>query len=231
MPPGRWQPNDWVLWQAACLFKGEHTMILPAPIQNLINALSRLPGIGPKTASRLTFFLLNTPEDLATDLAEALMTLKTGTARCTICYNITNAGQSLCEICASAERDERMICVVEEPLDVLALERIGAYQGRYHVLNGALSPIEGIGPEDLTIRALLERVKAGGVQEVILATNPSLEGDATAMYLSRQLAGQSVRITRLARGLPVGGDLEYADQSTLLRALSGRQEMGTSMKD
>jgi recombination protein RecR len=201
-------------------------MILPAPIQNLINSLSRLPGIGPKTASRLTFFLLNAPEDLAGDLAEALQTLKTGTARCSICYNITSAGQSLCEICASSERDEHMICVVEEPLDVLALERIGAYQGRYHVLNGALSPIEGIGPEDLTIQALLERVKAGGVQEVILATNPSLEGDATAMYLSRQLAGSGARVTRLARGLPVGGDLEYADQSTLLRALSGRQDMG-----
>ncbi len=201
-------------------------MILPAPIQNLINALSRLPGIGPKTASRLTFFLLNAPEDLALELAEALETLKSGTGRCPICFNITNAGQSQCEICSSSERDGRVICVVEEPLDVLALERIGAYQGRYHVLNGALSPIEGIGPEDLTIQNLLERVRAGGVQEIILATNPSLEGDATAMYLSRQLAGMGVRITRLARGLPVGGDLEYADQSTLLRALSGRQEMG-----
>lgn len=200
-------------------------MILPAPIQNLINALSRLPGIGPKTASRLTFFLLNAPEDLALELAESLQTLKSGTGRCSICFNITNAGQSQCEICSSSERDGRVICVVEEPLDVLALERIGAYQGRYHVLNGALSPIEGIGPEDLTIRNLLERVRAGGVQEIILATNPSLEGDATAMYLSRQLAGLGVRVTRLARGLPVGGDLEYADQSTLLRALSGRQEM------
>lgn len=119
-----------------------------------------------------------------------------------------------------------MICVVEEPLDVLAMERIGSYQGHYHVLNGALSPIEGIGPDDLTIRELVERVRAGGVEEVILATNPSLEGDATAMYLGRQLTGLGVRVTRLARGLPVGGDLEYADQSTLLRALSGRQDMG-----
>jgi len=201
-------------------------MILPAPIQNLINALSRLPGIGPKTASRLTFFLLNAPEDLAGDLAEALQTLKTGTRRCSVCFNITNAGQELCEICASSERDGKMICVVEEPLDVLAMERIGSYQGHYHVLNGALSPIEGIGPDDLTIRELVERVRAGGVEEVILATNPSLEGDATAMYLGRQLTGLGVRVTRLARGLPVGGDLEYADQSTLLRALSGRQDMG-----
>ena len=201
-------------------------MILPAPIQNLINALSRLPGIGPKTASRLTFFLLNSSEDLAGDLAEALLTLKTGTARCSVCFNITNAGQELCEICASAERDGKIICVVEEPLDVLAMERIGSYQGRYHVLNGALSPIEGIGPEDLTIRELVERVRTGSVEEVILATNPSLEGDATAMYLGRQLMGLDVRVTRLARGLPVGGDLEYADQSTLLRALNGRQDMG-----
>ncbi|MGE5221297.1 MAG: recombination mediator RecR [Omnitrophica WOR_2 bacterium] len=201
-------------------------MILPEPIQNLINAFSRLPGIGPKTASRLTFYLLAAPEDLSRDLAEAIQTLKSGTARCSICFNITSAGRSECEICASPERDSRVICVVEEPLDVLALERTGGYQGRYHVLNGALSPIEGIGPEDLTIRQLLARVRSGEAKEVILATNPSLEGDATAMYLSQQLTSLGVRITRLARGLPVGGDLEYADQSTLLRALSGRQEMG-----
>lgn len=201
-------------------------MILPEPIQNLINAFSRLPGIGPKTASRLTFYLLAAPEDLSRDLAEAIHALKSGTARCSICFNITTAGRSECEICASPERDSRVICVVEEPLDVLALERTGGYQGRYHVLNGALSPIEGIGPEDLTIRQLLARVRSGEAKEVILATNPSLEGDATAMYLSQQLTPLGVRITRLARGLPVGGDLEYADQSTLLRALSGRQEMG-----
>jgi recombination protein RecR len=200
-------------------------MILPAPIQDLINALSRLPGIGPKTASRLTFYLLHAPEDLARDLAQALQTLKSGTAYCPICYNITTAGRDMCEVCASLERQAGLICVVEEPLDVIALERTGGYQGRYHVLHGALSPIEGIGPDDLKIHELLERVRAGQVQEVILATNPSMEGDATAMYLAQQLARLGVRITRLARGLPVGGDLEYADQSTLLRALSGRQEM------
>jgi recombination protein RecR len=200
-------------------------MILPAPIQDLINALSRLPGIGPKTASRLTFYLLHAPEDLSRDLAQALQTLKSGTAYCQTCFNITAAGRETCEICASPERDAGVICVVEEPLDVIALERTGGYQGRYHVLHGALSPIEGIGPDDLKIDELLERVRAGRVQEIILATNPSMEGDATAMYLSQQLVRLGVRVTRLARGLPVGGDLEYADQSTLLRALSGRQDM------
>ena len=200
-------------------------MFLPEPIQNLIDALSRLPGIGPKTASRLTFFLLHTPEDLAHDLAEALVTLKTGTANCQVCFNITTAGRTECEICASPERDGRILCVVEEPLDVLAMERIGAFQGRYHVLQGVLSPIEGVGPDDLRIEELAARVRCGGVQEVILATNPSIEGDATAMYLHQQLVPLGVRVTRLARGLPVGGDLEYADPNTLLRALSGRQEL------
>ena len=200
-------------------------MILPAPIQDLINALSRLPGIGPKTASRLTFYLLHAPEDLAGDLAQALQNLKSGTAYCPICFNITSAGREACEICASSERQVGQICVVEEPLDVIALERTGGFQGRYHVLHGALSPIEGIGPDDLKIQELLERVRIGQVEEIILATNPSMEGDATAMYLNQHLTRLGVRVTRLARGLPVGGDLEYADQSTLLRALSGRQEM------
>jgi recombination protein RecR len=200
-------------------------MLLPEPIQDLIDAFSRLPGIGPKTASRLTFHLLRASEDLAFDLAEALQNLKTGTTYCSICFNITAAGRTECEVCASADRDAGLVCVVEEPLDVLALERTAGYQGRYHVLHGALSPIEGIGPEDLKIRELVERVRAGGVKELILATNPSMEGDYTAAYLRQQLQPLGVRMTRLARGLPVGGDLEYADQSTLLRALSGRQEM------
>lgn len=200
-------------------------MILPAPIQNLINAFSRLPGIGPKTAARLTFFLWRAPQDLAEDLAEAIRALKSETTTCRICYNITLAGREICEVCASAERDQSVICVVEEPLDVLALERTDSFHGTYHVLHGVLSPIEGIGPEDLKIRPLIERVRAGGVREVILATNPSVEGEATAMYLSQQLKPLGVRVTRLARGLPVGGDLEYADQGTLLKALAGRQEM------
>jgi recombination protein RecR len=201
-------------------------MLLPAPIQDLINALSRLPGIGPKTASRLTFFLLHAPDDLAQNLADALQTLKSGTAYCPVCFNITTAGREQCEICENRERDGGLVCVVEEPLDVLALERTDGFHGRYHVLHGALSPIEGITPDDLKIRELVQRVRAGGIREIILATNPSLEGDATAMYLRQQLVPLGVHVTRLARGLPVGGDLEYADQNTLLRALSGRQEMG-----
>jgi recombination protein RecR len=200
-------------------------MLLPDSVQNLVNALSRLPGVGPKTASRLAFYLLRAPEDISNDLAQALLRIKTDTTLCQVCYNITSAGNTACEICANASRDQRMICVVEEPLDVLALERTGSFTGVYHVLHGALSPIEGIGPDQLRIRELVLRVRAGGVQEIILATNPSMEGDYTAAYLRQQLQAAGVRMTRLARGLPVGGDLEYADQSTLLRALSGRQEM------
>ncbi|MCS6994952.1 MAG: recombination mediator RecR [Anaerolineales bacterium] len=200
-------------------------MLLPQPLQNLVLAFERLPGIGPKSASRLAFFLLRAPEDVSRQLADALIALKQNTAFCPECFNIMQAGRERCEICESRARDERVICVVEEPLDVLALERVGAYKGKYHVLHGVLSPIEGIGPDDLKIKPLLERVARGGVTEVILATNPSMEGDATALYLRQQLLPFGVQVTRLARGLPVGGDLEYADQNTLLRALSGRQEM------
>jgi recombination protein RecR len=199
--------------------------MLPDPIQNLIIALERLPGIGPKTASRLAFYLLRAPEEVSGQLAEALADFKTKITLCQECFNITSAGRERCGICEDAQRDGAIICVVEEPLDMLALERIGAYKGKYHVLQGVLSPIEGIGPDDLKIKALLERIQRGGVQEVILATNPSMEGEATAQYLQPRLQSLGVRVTRLARGLPVGGDLEYADQNTLLRALSGRQEM------
>jgi recombination protein RecR len=198
---------------------------LPEPVEKLTLALERLPGIGPKTASRLTFFLLRAPDEISRALAEALISLKISTSLCQMCFNITSAGRDLCEICSDPRRDESMLCVVEEPLDVLVLERTGGFQGRYHVLHGVLSPIEGIGPENLKIRPLIERVRAGNVREIILATNPSMEGDATALYLRQQLAPFSLRLSRLARGLPVGGDLEYADQNTLLRALAGRQEM------
>jgi recombination protein RecR len=200
-------------------------MLLPESIQSLITALERLPGIGPKSASRLAFFLLRAPDEVAQDLASALANLKANTAFCQECFNIMEAGRERCEICESGRRDGSVICVVEEALDVLALERTGGYQGRYHVLQGVLSPIEGVGPDDLKIKQLLDRVARGGVNEVILATNPSMEGDATALYLRQELEPMGVKITRLARGLPVGGDLEYADQNTLLRALSGRQEM------
>lgn len=200
--------------------------VLPPPVQNLITALERLPGIGPKSASRLAFYLLRAPDEISGQLAEALLKLKSSTALCQICFNISLAEQPICEICASSRRDASVICVVEEPLDVLALERTAGYEGRYHVLHGVISPIEGIGPEDLKIRPLIKRIQAGGVREVILATNPSMEGDATALYLRQQLLPLGVQVTRLARGLPVGGDLEYADQNTLLRALSGRSEMG-----
>jgi recombination protein RecR len=199
--------------------------ILPAPIQDLIGALERLPGIGPKTASRLAFFLLRAPQDLSQQLSGALVNIKSATGSCKLCANITLAGQELCDVCADPTRMDGTICVVEEPMDVLAIERTGGFHGRYHVLQGVLSPIEGIGPDDLTIRALIERVRSGEAREIILATNPSMEGDATALYLRQQLLPIGVRVTRLARGLPVGGDLEYADQNTLLRALAGRQEM------
>jgi recombination protein RecR len=200
-------------------------MLIPEPVQRLIDAFSRLPGVGPKTASRLTFFLLRSAETLSLDLAEALNDLKENTGYCQQCHNITTADRTLCEICDHPQRDAGLICVVEEPLDVLALERTGGFQGHYHVLHGALSPIEGVGPEDIKIAELVQRVQNGGIEEIIIATNPSMEGDATAMFLGQQLSRFDVRVTRLARGLPIGGDLEYADQNTLLRALSGRQDM------
>ena len=200
-------------------------MLLPESLQSLINALERLPGIGPKSASRLAFYFLRAPEEVSQDLASALANLKANTTLCEECFNITEAGRERCEICEALQRDGSLVCVVEEALDVLALERTGGYRGKYHVLQGVLSPIEGIGPDDLKIKQLIARVGRGEIKEVILATNPSMEGDATALYLQGHLEPLGVRVTRLARGLPVGGDLEYADQNTLLRALSGRQEM------
>ena len=200
-------------------------MLLPDPLQKLISALERLPGIGPKSASRLAFYFLRADESLPSELAEALTGLKDKIAFCSECFNITDAGRERCEICENPKRDASIICVLEDALDVLALERMGAYQGKYHVLQGVLNPIEGIGPDDIKIRPLIDRVARGGVREVILATNPSMEGDATALYIGQRLAPLGVSVTRLARGLPMGGDLEYADQSTLLRALQGRQQM------
>ena len=198
---------------------------LPKPVQNLVDAFSRLPGIGPKTASRLTFYLLRAPDDISQSLAEALLGIKENTRLCEECYNITQKDTHICEICASDTRDQALLCIVEEPLDVLAIEKTAGYNGLYHVLHGVLSPIEGIGPEDLKIKELYERLEKNDFKEVILATNPSMEGDATAMYLHEKLSPLGIRVTRLALGLPVGGDLEYADQNTLLRALAGRQNL------
>jgi recombination protein RecR len=198
---------------------------LPPPVQNLVNALERLPGIGPKSASRLTFYLLRAPEEISSNLAKALLEIKSNTSLCRLCFNVTMSNKELCEICSDPRRDPEVVCVVEEPMDVLVLENTGGYNGRFHVLHGLLSPIEGITPDDIKIKPLLERVKEGGIKEIILATNPSMEGDATALYLRQHIQPYNIRITRLARGLPVGGDIEYADQNTLLRALAGRQEM------
>ncbi len=195
---------------------------IPASVTRLIDEFSRLPGIGPKTAARLTYYLLRAPDEQALALAEALRDLKASTRYCSICHNITE--QDPCAICTDEQRDAGLICVVEEPLDVVAIERAGNYRGRYHVLHGAISPMEGIGPDQLRIKELFERVEKSPVREVILATNVGLEGDATAAYIHRHLQGK-VRLTRLARGLPVGGDLEYADSVTLAGALEGRRDM------
>ena len=197
--------------------------VLPKPVERLINEFARLPGIGPKTASRLTFFLLRAGDEQAEELAVALAALKATTQLCSICFNITE--EDPCLVCSDEGRNRHLLCVVEEPLDVIAIERSRAYYGRYHVLHGAISPVEGIGPDDLKIAELLRRLDNEEFEEVILATNATLEGDSTALYLQRRLAPYDVRLTRLARGLPVGGDLEYTDEITLGRALEGRQEM------
>ncbi|MFC1974014.1 recombination mediator RecR [Chloroflexota bacterium] len=193
------------------------------PISRLIEALGKLPGIGPKSAARLAYYLLRASEAEARALAEAIITVKENTILCSQCQNISDCDP--CAICNSQERDTGIICIVEEPLDILALERSGQYKGQYHVLHGVLSPMDGIGPEDLKIKELVERLKVSSVNEIILATNPNLEGEATAMYLQRLIPPSGIKITRLARGLPMGGDLEYADEVTLARALEGRQEV------
>ena len=196
---------------------------IPEPVTKLIEAFSRLPGVGPKTASRLTFYLLRAPDDYALSLALALNNLKAQTRFCSRCFNITVADP--CPICESNSRDAETLAVVEEPLDLMAIERTGVYQGRYHVLHGAISPVDGIGPDDLKIRELLARIQQEPAREIIIATNPGMEGDATAMYLQRELAAFPLKVTRLARGLPTGGDLEYVDSVTLMRALEGRSEL------
>ena len=198
------------------------------PVARLIEAFSRLPGIGPKTAQRLTFHMLRAPDAEARALARALIAVRDEVVFCDRCFNISDA--PLCPICRDPGRDETRLCVVEEPLDVLAIERTGEFRGRYHVLHGAISPIDGIGPERLRIRELLERADVANAEdrrfdEIIIATNPTLEGEATAMYLGERLEGLVGSVTRIARGLPVGGDLEYADDVTLIRSLQGRRAL------
>ena len=188
-----------------------------------IQELNRLPGIGPKSAQRLTYFIVRMAPDDARALAEAILAVKEKTLFCSICQNI--ADRDPCALCASDRRDRTQVCVVEEPLDVLALERARCYRGLYHVLHGVISPMNGVGPEDLKVRELLARLRDGGVSEVILATNPTLEGEATAMYIHRLLSPLGVKVTTLARGLPVGGDLENADNTTIARAFQGRREL------
>ena len=195
----------------------------PEPVARLIDALQRLPGIGPKTAQRLTFYLLKRPAAEVRELGDALVAMKEKITYCRVCFNVTD--EDPCRICSDPRRDPDVICVVEEPNDLLAMERTGEYRGRYHVLLGALSPLDGIGPDDLKIRELLARLDGKTTAEVILATNPNVEGEATALYLAKLLRTLAVRITRIARGLPVGGDLEYADQVTLSKALEGRREI------
>ena len=192
-------------------------------VARLIEALHKLPGIGPKSAQRLTYYLLRIPEAEARALAQAIVELKEKTILCSRCQNVTEADP--CGICSDEQRDRSTICVVEEPLDILAVERSGGFRGLYHVLHGVLSPVEGVGPEHLKVDQLVVRVRDGSVREVIMATNPNLEGEATAMYIGRLLAPLGVHVTRLARGLPTGADLEYADDVTLARALEHRQDV------
>ena len=194
-----------------------------APIAKLIEAFAKLPGIGNKTAQRLAFHLLDVSDKEAEDLAYAIMNAKKNIKYCKVCCNITDRDK--CNVCSDPKRDESIICVVEDPRDVVAMERIREFKGVYHVLHGAISPMDGIGPDDIKIRELLNRIREGKVTEIILATNPNIEGEATAMYISKILKPLGVKTTRIAHGVPVGGDLEYTDEITLMKALEGRREI------
>ncbi|ERM91844.1 MAG: Recombination protein RecR [Caldanaerobacter subterraneus] len=192
-------------------------------VAKLIEELSKLPGIGPKTAQRLAFFIINMPLDEVRSLSQAIIEAKEKLRYCKICFNI--ADKEVCDICSDENRDHSTICVVSHPMDVVAMEKVKEYKGVYHVLHGVISPIEGVGPEDIRIKELLERVRDGSVKEVILATNPDIEGEATAMYIAKLLKPFGVKVTRIAHGIPVGGDLEYTDVVTLSKALEGRREV------
>lgn len=198
--------------------------MIAAPVQDLIDEFAKLPGIGPKSAQRLAFYLLKVDSETARRLARAIVDMKEGVRFCARCFNFSTG--ELCDYCADPRRNDGVICVVEEPPDIVSVEKTGEFRGRYHVLGGAISPIEGVGPDDLHIHELLIRIQEDQVSEVIVATNPNVEGEATAMYLARLLQPTGVRVTRIASGLPVGGDLEYADEVTLGRALQGRRDLG-----
>jgi len=198
-------------------------MHLPESLARLVEELERLPTVGPKTAQRLAFHILRMPEEQVRALAQALLDARAQTRPCSVCFTWTDADP--CAICTSPTRDPSVLCVVEDARDVLAMERTREFKGRYHVLQGAISPLEGIGPEDLRIRELLQRLQGGEVREVIIATNPRVEGDATALYLTRLIRPLGIKVTRIAHGLPVGGDIEYADEVTLAKALEGRREL------
>jgi recombination protein RecR len=194
-----------------------------APVAKLIEAFEKLPGIGHKTAQRLAFHVLNLSEEKANSIATAIIEAKSKIKYCSICNNLTDIDP--CNLCSSQSRDKSLICVIEDPRDVVALERTREFKGYYHVLHGAISPMEGIGPEDIKIKELLARIRTGNIVEVILATNPNIEGEATAMYISKLLKPLGIKTTRIAHGIPVGGDLEYADEVTLAKALEGRREL------
>ncbi|WP_078429516.1 recombination mediator RecR [Alkalihalobacterium alkalinitrilicum] len=198
-------------------------MQYPEPIAKLMEGFMRLPGIGPKTASRLAFFVLDMKEDDVLDFAKALVNAKRNLSYCSVCHNITDTDP--CRICEDMKRDRSTICVVQDAKDVIAMEKMKEYYGLYHVLHGAISPMDGIGPEDIKIPELLKRLQDETVQEIIIATNPNIEGEATAMYISRLVKPTGIKVTRIAHGLPVGGDLEYADEVTLSKAIEGRREI------
>jgi len=198
--------------------------VYTGPLRALIDELGRLPGVGPKSAQRIAFHLLKVPTEDALRLSEAIVAVKERTTLCSRCFNVAEGGE-LCEVCSDDRREPSTVCVVEDPRDIVAVERTQQFRGRYHVLQGALNPLEGVGPDQLRVRELLSRVEEGEIKEVILCTNPNLEGEATAMYLARLLSPIGIRVTRIASGLPVGGDLEYADELTLGRAIEGRRDL------
>ena len=197
-------------------------MKVPKSVANLIDAFEQLPGIGPKTAARLTYYLLHAPDGFAERLSESVVELKKRTKICSVCQNITEFDP--CELCDDRDRDRSIICVVEDPLDVWAIEKSGSFGGLYHVLHGVIAPLENIGPEELKIRELLERLKGDDIKEIVLATNPSMEGEATAMYIQRLIKPLKIKVTRIARGIPIGAEIEYADEITVRRAFEGRKD-------